>query len=170
MATPRPLPTDHAVAALPRLRDIHAAAGAGDQVGTAFVDSVVFALDTYDGAEVCSIGDAQISGFTFGFSYRRGHDWPDTVGPALVRAGLGHWEEGCFQLAEVAVDPPRQEQGLGTATLELVKSRHEKVLLAVAPGNPAQRLFRRLGFSVLLPDYVYFGSENRSVIMGWQRP
>lgn len=170
MATPRHLPTDHAIAALPRLQQVHAAAEADDAPAADFLDSAQLALDIYDGAEVCSIGEAQINGFAFGFDYQRGHDWPDSVGPSLVEAGLGEWEEGAFQLEHLAVHPDHQEQGLGTTLLEFVQSRHDKVLLATTPGNPAKRLFRRMGFTVLLPGYVYFGSEDKSMIMGWQKP
>lgn len=170
MATPRHLPTDHAIAALPRLQQVHAAAEDDHEPPAVFLDAAQLALDTYDGAEVCSIGDAQIAGFAFGFDYQRGHDWPDSIGPALVEDGLGDWEQDSFQLEHFAVHPDHQERGLGASLLEFLQSRHDKVLLATTPGNPAKRLFRRMGFTVLLPGYVYFGSQDRSMIMGWRRP
>lgn len=61
-------------------------------------------------------------------------------------------------LAFVLVKPSVQGQGLGGALIAqsataLRATDRPDWVLAVAPGNPAQRLYERLGFTIFEPDH-----------------
>jgi ribosomal protein S18 acetylase RimI-like enzyme len=74
----------------------------------------------------------------------------------LVRAVAG----GALHLVEVAVTPSLRGRGIGTALLralmEEARSAALSVRLQVAADNPgAERLYRRLGFSIVRRDHAY---------------
>jgi GNAT superfamily N-acetyltransferase len=80
--------------------------------------------------------------------------------------GFGFLDEGTPELV-VAVLPEVRGQGIGTALLqrllELVAGSVPAVSLSVDPGNPAVRLYRRLGFTVV-------GTAPEALVMRWQPP
>jgi ribosomal protein S18 acetylase RimI-like enzyme len=62
-----------------------------------------------------------------------------------------------LELVEISLLPERRGQGLGAALLAMLQDaarteRHERVRLAVAPENPARRLYRRAGFVETAPS------------------
>lgn len=116
---------------------------------------------TYDGAMVLAAHDeaGQILGFAYGFTFTRGHWWPERVAPWLEQAGLGEWMLDTFELVEVEVDPAHHGHGLGTALLTMLFEQcgHSRILLGTSadPANRAPALYHRLGFLDLLPGFHY---------------
>jgi ribosomal protein S18 acetylase RimI-like enzyme len=110
------------------------------------------------------------AGFVYGYDSRPGQWWHDTIRPAMVLGGKGDWQEGAFELAEIAVVPAVQGRGIGSALIRafLVAASGKKVLLSadMEEGNRARALYRRLGFIDLVPDFRYPGFDDVAVIMG----
>lgn len=66
--------------------------------------------------------------------------------------GFGYVDEDTPELS-IAVLPGQRGRGVGTSLLtqllQAAASQHHAVSLSVAPGNPALRLYQRLGFETL---------------------
>ena len=56
-------------------------------------------------------------------------------------------------LAEIQIDKHHQKQGLGTKILKSIiqqaETNNQTIYLKVIQGNPAERLYTRLGFTIL---------------------
>lgn len=81
--------------------------------------------------------------------------WPDADRWLVVVDGarVGQvqvWRgEACWRVLDLSVDPPAQGQGLGGAVLERICAEAGRpVELSVQVGNPAERLYRRMGFAL----------------------
>jgi ribosomal protein S18 acetylase RimI-like enzyme len=66
---------------------------------------------------------------------------------------LSRWEEPeAIRIGNLLIEPARQGAGIGTAVLQAIldeaSSRGIVVRLRVLDGNPAQKLYERLGFAV----------------------
>lgn len=114
-------------------------------------------------------------GFIYGYCTRPGQWWYDTIHPALNDAGIAGWQEGAFELAELAVDPSMQRRGVGSALVRafLAETRdYPAVLLSAemddAGGAPA--FYQRFGFTSLIEDFRYPGFDDRIVLMGRKPP
>jgi ribosomal protein S18 acetylase RimI-like enzyme len=109
-------------------------------------------------------------GFIYGYNTRPGQWWHDTIRPAMVEAECAAWQDGAFELAEVAVDPVVQGRGIGTALIEtfLADVGGRTVLLSTMadPADRAKDLYRRFGFTDLVPEFFYPGSDEAAIIMG----
>lgn len=74
----------------------------------------------------------------------------------LWTAQLGEDE---MRIVELALVPQRRGQGLGaailTALMERAQARSQRVSFRTTYDNPAQRLYRRLGFREVARDEVY---------------
>lgn len=150
-----------------------AAFGYPEPAVTRFAQIFTECVGDYDGARVLAAClDGQIIGFAYGFSFQRGHWWPEQVAPALAAAGHAVWMEDAFELVELIVHPDQHRSGTGTALLgHLLRTMsQQRALLGTAPDNPAQRLYRRTGFVDLLPDFRYGESGPAAVIMGYVEP
>ncbi len=115
--------------------------------------------------------DGVPAGFIYGYDSRPGQWWHDTIRPAMTEAGADSWQDGAFELAEVAVEPAVQGRGIGTALIKafLADLAGRTVLLSTSasPTDRAKDLYRRFGFEDLLPDFRYPGGEDEpAVIMG----
>jgi ribosomal protein S18 acetylase RimI-like enzyme len=68
--------------------------------------------------------------------------------------------EGEFTLIDIALSPEHRNAGIGTNLIrELLNeagAAGKPVRLHVAKGNPAQRLYERLGFSLVADQSMYF--------------
>lgn len=111
------------------------------------------------------------AGFIYGYDSQPGQWWYDTIRPAMVEGNQERWQEGAFELAEVAVDPAVQGRGIGTALIETflaeVPDRTTLLSTMADPANRAGELYRRFDFVDLLTDFRYPGSEGEpAIIMG----
>jgi ribosomal protein S18 acetylase RimI-like enzyme len=93
--------------------------------------------------------------------YRAAH--PDGEWLLIERAGqpVGRLylaeQDGVLVIVDISLLPAQRGAGLGTAILtDLLSSESRPVRLHVERHNPAQRLYARLGFSVVEDGPVYF--------------
>ncbi|NIK56359.1 GNAT family N-acetyltransferase [Kribbella shirazensis] len=96
-----------------------------------------------------------VVGFAYGFTGQLGQWWPDRVAAAIGPELTAEWIGGHFEVVELAVLPGAQGRGVGTALMEeLMRDLpHRRALLTTyVDDRPAPRLYRRLGWQVLVPD------------------
>lgn len=109
-------------------------------------------------------------GFVYGYQSRPGQWWHDTIAPAMREAEQTAWLKDAFELAEIAVAPAMQGQGVGSTLIGAF-------LHSVPPGpvllsadmndhNRARELYRRFGFIDIIPGFSYPGFSEQVVIMG----
>jgi ribosomal protein S18 acetylase RimI-like enzyme len=127
--------------------------------------------------------DGRLAGFTYGFHGENGQWWHDMVAAALAtRSAAGgsaaeygdgkapqEWLDDSFEIAELHVLPSWQGQGIGRSLLlSLVSGRPERTAVLSTADAPtrARRLYRGLGFTDLLTDFRFSGSEPPYAVMG----
>lgn len=127
--------------------------------------------------------DGALAGFTYGFHGESGQWWHDMVAAALatrsvagvpagVHAGADApctWLDDSFEIAELHVLPPWQGAGIGrTLLLSLASGRPERTAVLSTADAPsrARRLYRAVGFTDLLTDFRFSGSEPPYAVMG----
>ncbi|MFF0265163.1 GNAT family N-acetyltransferase [Kribbella sp. NPDC004536] len=99
--------------------------------------------------------DGRVVGFAYGFTGQLGQWWPDRVSAAVGPELTAEWIGGHFEVVELAVHPDAQGQGIGFALMtELMRGvRNRRALLTTyADDRPAPRLYRRLGWQLLVAD------------------
>ena len=127
--------------------------------------------------------DGRLAGFTYGFHGESGQWWHDMVAAALAtRSGAGisateyaandtprAWLDDSFEIAELHVMPPWQGKGIGRSLLlSLAAERPERTAVLSTADAPtrARRLYYGLGFTDLLTDFRFSGSEPPYAVMG----
>jgi ribosomal protein S18 acetylase RimI-like enzyme len=127
--------------------------------------------------------DGIIAGFTYGFHGESGQWWHDMVAAALAtRSGTGvtaaeyaeveapgAWLDDSFEIAELHMLPSWQGQGIGRSLLlSLTSGRPERTAVLSTADAPtkARRLYRGVGFTDLLTDFRFSGSEPPYAVMG----
>ena len=127
--------------------------------------------------------DGRLAGFTYGFHGENGQWWHDMVAAALATrsaagaaaAGYtgddapGAWLDDSFEVAELHVLPPWQGKGIGRSLLlSLASGRPERTAVLSTADAPtrARRLYRGVGFTDLLTDFRFSGSEPPYAVMG----
>jgi len=107
-------------------------------------------------------------GFAYGYTGERGQWWSDQIAANAPPDVVERWLGGHFEFVELAVVPAVQRQGLGSALHDALLSGlpHERALLTTyADDRPAPRLYRRLGWQLLVPrvfgDSDLYGLELR---------
>ena len=127
--------------------------------------------------------NGQLAGFTYGFHGESGQWWHDMVAAALAtRSGTGvtaaeyaeveapgAWLDDSFEIAELHMLPSWQGQGLGRSLLlSLTSGRPERTAVLSTADAPtkARRLYRGVGFTDLLTDFRFSGSEPPYAVMG----
>ncbi len=112
--------------------------------------------------------DGNAVGFIYGYRSMQGQWWHDEVRESLIEAGHTAWLANAFELAEVAVLPAFQGQGIGTRLIDaFLQGMAHPVLLAVeAVEERAHILYAAHGFRDLLTDFRYPGFEDRIIVMG----
>jgi ribosomal protein S18 acetylase RimI-like enzyme len=127
--------------------------------------------------------DGRLAGFTYGFHGESGQWWHDMVAAALAtRSGAGMsaaeyagndtpgaWLDDSFEVAELHVLPAWQGKGIGRSLLlSLASGRPERTAVLSTADAPtrARRLYRGLGFTDLLTDFRFSGSEPPYAVMG----
>ncbi|HET6988296.1 MAG TPA: GNAT family N-acetyltransferase [Kribbella sp.] len=104
---------------------------------------------------VVSRADGSITGFAYGFTGQRGQWWSDRIAGAVSPELAAEWIGGHFEVVELAVMVDAQRQGLGEALMGALMTDlpHRKALLTTyADDRPAPRLYRRMGWQVLVQD------------------
>lgn len=105
----------------------------------------------------------RLLGFAYGYCARPGQWWYEQVAAAMPPEVIARWLAGSFQLAELAVTPAAQGQGLGgrlhDALLEGLQPR-TAVLSTLALDTVAWGLYRRRGW-VPLVDPIHFTAVTR---------
>ena len=127
--------------------------------------------------------DGRLAGFTYGFHGESGQWWHDMVAAALAtRSGAGisaaeyaandtprAWLDDSFEIAELHVMPLWQGKGIGRSLLlSLAAERPERTAVLSTADAPtrARRLYHGLGFTDLLTDFRFSGSEPPYAVMG----
>lgn len=112
--------------------------------------------------------DGNAVGFIYGYRSLPGQWWHDQVRGPLIEAGHADWLTSALELAEVAVLPAFQGQGIGTRLIDaFLAGVGQPVLLAVeAVEEKAHVLYAAHGFRDLLTDVRYPGFEDRIIVMG----
>jgi ribosomal protein S18 acetylase RimI-like enzyme len=119
----------------------------------------------------------QLVGFAYGFRGYPGQWWHDVVmsgltaaaGPAVAR----DWLENALEIAEVHVRPEFQARGIGRRLVQLLTAgRTERTALLSTrdAATPARRLYRSLGFTDLLTDFLFPGGGVPYAVMGAPLP
>jgi GNAT superfamily N-acetyltransferase len=131
--------------------------------------------------------DGRLAGFTYGFHGENGQWWHDMVAAALATRSVpgvcggeyaghdapGAWLDDSFEVAELHVLPPWQGKGIGRSLLlSLASGRQERTAVLSTADAPtrARRLYRGLGFTDLLTDFRFSGSEPPYAVMGAPLP
>lgn len=97
----------------------------------------------------------RLVGFAYGYTGRRGQWWTDRVASLAPEAVVEEWVGGHFELVEMAVAPVAQGQGIGAMLHDclLAGLPHRRALLSTyRDERAATRLYRRLGWQLLVPD------------------
>jgi ribosomal protein S18 acetylase RimI-like enzyme len=95
--------------------------------------------------------------------------WIDAAAPERASIGRIYLRSGKteIRLMDIALFPPYRAQGIGRCLIETLQSegaaRAMDVTLHVEPTNPAQRLYQRLGFTLIEQRGVYD-------FLGWSPP
>ncbi|NUR95877.1 MAG: GNAT family N-acetyltransferase [Kribbellaceae bacterium] len=100
-------------------------------------------------------GSGPVVGFAYGYTGQLGQWWPDRVAQAVGPELTAEWIGGHFEVVELAVHPDAQRQGLGAALMtELMRGvPNRRALLGTdVDDGPAPRLYRRLGWKLLVAD------------------
>lgn len=128
--------------------------------------------------------DGQLAGFTYGFHGQTGQWWHDMVAAALAtRSGSAvaaaddgvsrGWLDDSLEIAELHVLPGWQGKGIGRSLLlTLTSGRTERTAVLSTADAPtrARRLYRGVGFTDLLTDFRFSGSEPPYAVMGATLP
>jgi ribosomal protein S18 acetylase RimI-like enzyme len=132
--------------------------------------------------------DGRLVGFIYGFHGQTGQWWHDMVAAALatrsalaIPAQAGRRQEGpprgegrgwlddSLEVAELHVLPAWQGYGIGRSlllTLAAGRPEHTAVLSTADAPTRARRLYRGLGFTDLLTDFRFSGTEPPYAVMG----
>lgn len=113
-----------------------------------------------------------ITGFGYGYRGAIGQWWFGEVARGL---GDPHnpWLADYFELTELHVRPEFQGHGTGEALLKalVAPAPNRAVLLSTPEGeNRAWRLYRRLGFTSVLRDFLFSGDSRPFAVLGRSLP
>ncbi len=130
-----------------------------------------------------ALAGGQLAGFSYGFHGENGQWWHDMVAAALATrsrtpGGAGwapphQWLDDSFEIAELHVLPDWQGRGIGRSLLlSLAGGRTERTAVLSTADAPtrARRLYRGVGFTDLLTDFRFSGSEPPYAVMGATLP
>ena len=104
---------------------------------------------------VVSRDAGKLTGFAYGFTGHRGQWWSDRVAAAVTPELADEWIGGHFEVVELAVIVEQQRQGLGAALMTALMAdlpNRRGLLTTYSDDRPAPRLYRRLGWTLLVPD------------------
>ncbi len=122
---------------------------------------------------VTAAATGQVVAFSYAFRGLPGQWWHGVVQAGITKqrgvAAARDWLEDVLEIAEVHVQPDYQARGIGRRmVLSLAADRSERtaVLSTRDAPTPARRLYRSLGFTDLLTDFVFPGGGPPYAVMG----
>ena len=112
-----------------------------------------------------------VIGMIYGFRSERGQPWHEAVASEIGFGPARTWLSNAYELAEVAVAPPYQGYGIGSALIaSLLHRRHERTcVLSTRCDSDAHLLYARLGF-VTLATMSFRPNGNPFYVMGKTLP
>jgi ribosomal protein S18 acetylase RimI-like enzyme len=115
-----------------------------------------------------AVDEGRLVGFGYGYTGEPGQWWTDQAARALPPEVAQEWLGGHFEVVSIGVLPEVRGRGVGRAVMEALTDQlpHDRRLLMTTAdeGDPARRLYRRLGWQVIGP-----GLRDDQVIMGRRR-
>jgi ribosomal protein S18 acetylase RimI-like enzyme len=111
----------------------------------------------------------RIVGMAYGYTCRPGQWWRDQVARCLTADAAARWLDDAFELAELAVVPSAQGEGLGSRLHDaLLTSLDQRtaVLSTLQAETVAMQLYRKRGWLALCSSFTFPNSSRRYVIMG----
>jgi ribosomal protein S18 acetylase RimI-like enzyme len=126
----------------------------------------------------CWLAEApEIVGFTYGFHGTPGQWWHDVVRRALQdQAGprvSEEWFGDALEIAEIHVLPDYQSKGIGRRMINSIcAGRPERTAVLSTHDAPtaARHLYRSVGFTDLMTEFVFPGGYENYVIAGTKLP
>ena len=115
--------------------------------------------------------EAEVVGFGYGYTGRRGQWWTDNVERSLTPWQREEWiVPPHFEIVELHVRPSQQRRGVGSALLAqlLTRQPHDRALLSTQAGSQkARRFYAKNGWSELssvdfgpgYPPYIVLGKH-----------
>jgi ribosomal protein S18 acetylase RimI-like enzyme len=120
---------------------------------------------------------SRIVAFTYGFHGQPGQWWHDVVRSGITTrdgaAASDSWLADVLEIAEVHVHPQFQARGIGRRMiLALTSGRGERTALLSTRDDqtPARHLYRSLGFTDLLTEFLFPGGGPPYAVMGAELP
>lgn len=117
------------------------------------------------------------------FFFRQGFDcWPEQFLVAVDKDNSIHGyllcaqsgDPECMWILSVAVSEQRRGQGVGKCLIQRclaqIPETVRRILLTVDPTNPAQALYRHLGFVDAAFEVDYFGTGADRMVMAYHKP
>lgn len=117
--------------------------------------------------------DGEIVGFACGHDASSHQPWASRVFAVLTAQGFEDWTRDTFELADIAVRPDVQGQGIGRLLLEVVTAKvsHRYCVLVTYNGpHAAKRLYLRAGWVTLVEDFRYRIGSPFTSILGLELP
>lgn len=112
---------------------------------------------------------AQIVGFAYGYTGRRGQWWHDLVIQALDPPAVERWMSDVFEVVDLGVIPSVRNRHIGEHLHDrlLQGVSHRTALLSTfQEETPALRLYRKKGWVVIRTDLLFPGVSKPFVILG----
>jgi ribosomal protein S18 acetylase RimI-like enzyme len=113
--------------------------------------------------------DEVVLGFAYGYDGAAGQWWRDQIYAAVGQRVRQYWLTDYFELAEFAVTPAVQGNGIGGRLHDLLLKDLPNPTAALSTRQVetnALRLYRRRGWVDLLQNYVFTGGIDPYLIMG----
>jgi ribosomal protein S18 acetylase RimI-like enzyme len=111
----------------------------------------------------------RVLGFAYGYTTHAGQWWNDSLANALKPQIAEQWLGHSFQLAEIAVRPKDQGQGIGGRLHDHLLNglpHGRAVLSTLVTETVAYHLYRKRGWVILLDEYFFPGVTRPYRIMG----
>lgn len=153
------------------LAAVHQAAfGESHEQAKRYRDESIPDMSRYSGIRCLTARcDGRLVGFVLGYDAVAKPDWFDNVSRAVSGTSTALWLPHAWYLADIAVHPDVQRQGVGTILHNRIiqdVSGQPLVLITFHGDHPAKRFYKRLGWQELIPDLLYRPGAPLTSLMG----